>query len=49
MMVRPSRTRLMIAAKTSPSSGETSSSRSVSVLDGAICNIGTTSLVVGNL
>jgi len=39
----------MIAVKISPSSGETSSSRSASVLDGATCSIGTTSPVVGSV
>jgi hypothetical protein len=39
----------MIAVKTSASSGETRSSLSASVFDGAICSIGTTSPVVGSV
>jgi hypothetical protein len=44
----PRRTRWMIAVSTSPSSGETSSSRSWSSLDGATCSMGTISPVVGS-
>ena len=39
----------MIAARTSASSGLTTSSRSVSVFDGAICSSGTSSPVAGRL
>ena len=39
----------MIAVRTSASSGETSSSRSASVLDGATWSIGTISPVVGRV
>ena len=45
---RRSRIRLMIAASTSASSGLMTSSRSVSVLDGAICSSGTSSPVPGS-
>jgi len=38
----------MIAVSTSASSGETSSSLSASVLDGATCSIGTISPLVGS-
>ncbi len=38
----------MIIASTSASSGLTTSRRSVSVFDGAICSSGTTSPVVGS-
>ena len=39
----------MTAARTSASSGLTTSSRSVSVLDGAICSNGMTSVLVGGV
>jgi hypothetical protein len=45
---RRDRSRLTSALSTSASSGLTSSSRSVSVLDGAICSSGTSSPVDGS-
>ena len=41
--------RWMTAARTSASSGLTTSSRSVSVLDGAICSNGISSVLVGGV
>ena len=45
---RGARTRQMMALSTSASSGLTTSSRSASVLDGAICSSGTSSPVLGS-